>query len=390
MARAKKTGQALLSTTSHAAPVAASDGLQDWHCHFDRALTCSDEFYAHKKRSVASYIRAPLVLKQDAIGDLHLGLAYTSASLEKRMSHIVEANIAAGVTMLNGIADTSPDIDGRAVRAALVVKKKYKGKIAINVGGYPIFGFKTLGSDRQRHLEEMVPHVDFLLGLPERDDRNEPGNNVGFEGHLGILFDMALRHKIKHVQVHVDQTGREDERGTERLVEAVRYVFATVPKEKRPKVWAVHMISPSSYGEDRFWALVRNMKLLNIGVIICPHAALSMRQIRSHEVPMHNSIARGLELLASGIDVRFGTDNIVDILMPAPTERTVLREAGEGHATTHTAWRFYEQDVYDKILRGERLTDVDRYNIGETLKGDYAIAGWNGQRPWLEIEKIKS
>jgi cytosine/adenosine deaminase-related metal-dependent hydrolase len=365
-------------------------GYQDWHCHFDRALTCSDEFFAHKKRSVASYIRAPLVLKQDAIGDLHLGHAYSEQSLVERMSRIVEANIAAGITFLNGIADTSPDIDGRAVRAALIVKKKYKDKILVNVGGYPIFGFKTLGSDRQLHLEEMAPQVDFLLGLPERDDRNEPGNNVHFEGHLGILLDMALRHKIKHVQVHVDQTGREDERGTERLVEAVRYIFATVPKEKRPKIWAVHMISPSSYNEERFWTLVRNLKSLNIGVIICPHAALSMRQNRSLDVPMHNSIARGLELIASGLDVRLGTDNIIDILMPAPTALTVLREAGEEHATAQTAWRFYEQDVYDKLLRGERLTDVDRYNVGETLKGDYAIAGWNGQRPWLEIEKIKS
>lgn len=390
MPRTAKAKQQLPTSPSPVAITAASGGIQDFHCHFDRALTCSDEFFAHKKRSVASYIRAPLVLKQDAIGDLHLGLAYTEASLIERMSCIVEANIAAGVTMLNGIADTSPDIDGRAVRAALQVKKKYKDQITVNVGGYPIFGFKTLGSDRQQHLEEMAPSVDFLLGLPERDDRNEPGNNVHFEGHLGILFDMALRHRIKHVQVHVDQTGREDERGTERLVEAVRYCLATVPKDKRPKVWAVHMISPSFYEEERFWALVRSMKMLDIGAICCPHAALSMRQIRSHRGPMRNSIMRGLELIASGIDVRFGTDNIVDILMPAPTALTVLREAGDEHSTVQSAWRFYEQDVYDKLLRGERLTDVDRYNVGETLKADYAAAGWNGQRPWLEIEKIKS
>lgn len=378
------------STATKAVALPLFGGLQDHHMHICRALTCDDRYFAHKGRSAASYISAPLVLKQNAMGDLHLGLAYTDASLEDRMSRIIEANIAAGVSFINAATDTSPDIDGRAVRMALKMRQKYSSKIVLNVGGYPIFGFKTLGSDRQKHLEEWASKVQFLLGLPERDDRGEADNTVGFEGHLGILFDMALRHRIKDVQVHVDQTGREDECGTERLVEAVRYVFATVPREKRPKVWAVHMISPSSYNEERFWALVRNMKMLNMGVIICPHAALSMRQIRSHEVPMHNSIARGLELIASGIDVRFGTDNIQDILMPAPTAQTVLREAGAEHAIVQSAWRFYEQSVFDKLLRGEPLNEVDRYNIGETLKGDYAAAGWNGKRPWLEIEKTKA
>lgn len=366
--------------------MSAVTGLHDWHCHLDRGDTCLDIFYKHTGGGVETYTGAPLTVKQNATGILHEGEAYaTEDILYARMRRIVEAKIVGGEILLKAITDTSPDIDGRAFRAALRLRQEFAGIMDIHVGAYPIFGFRRHGSDREIELDRHAKHAQFLMGLPERDARADADNNVGFEGHLAILFEFALKYGIPEIQVHVDQTNLPTEDGTERLVEATKYLLARTPPEKRPHVWAVHMISPSGYEEDRFWALVQSLKTHNIGVVVCPHAALSMRQLRNSTGPMRNSIARVKELIAAGIEVRLGTDNINDIFMPDPKSPLILREAGPDFGIIQSATRFYDQGIWNKIMCGIRLNELDRYKVSESLKGDYNSAGTNA-RPWLQIK----
>lgn len=377
--------------TKHLLPL--SSGHCDEHCHLDRTNTGEDINFSHKNVGADFYREAPLSVKQDAMGDLHEGLAYkTEKILYERMKKVVVAKTAGRETRLNAIVDCSPDIDGRAFRAALRLRKEFADRIEINVGAYPIFGFKTFGSDRQRHLEELAAEAQFLVGLPERDARNDADNNVGFDGHLAILFDLSLkigRDKKKKplpIHVHVDQTGRSDEHGTEDLVEAVRWNFTSrLPVEDRPKVSAVHVISPRLYQRDRLWNLVGGLKRNNMDVICCPRAALSMRPIFSHDGPMRNIIAPVKELLVAGVNVSFGTDNINDPFMPLPKSPLLAREIGEEYGVIFDAIRFYDAAVIDKLARGKRLNQVDRLRVEESLKGDYTAAGWYGERPWRKI-----
>jgi cytosine deaminase len=374
--------------------VKQSEGYFDAHCHLDRANTGEDIYFSHKNVGADFYREAPLSVKQDATGDLHEGPAYeTEEVLYERMKKVVLAKIAGGETRLNAIVDCSPDIDGRAFRMALKLREEFQDQIEINVGAYPIFGFKTFGWIRQTHLEELASQAQFLVGLPERDARDDPDNNVGFDGHLAILFDLSLKigrdqkKKPLPIQVHVDQTGRSDEHGTEDLVEAVRWNFTSrLPLEDRPKVSAVHVISPNFYSQDRRWDLIGGLKRNNIDVVCCPRAALSMRQNPSHEGPMRNSIAPVKELLVAGVNVSFGTDNINDMFMPLPKSPLLTREIGEEHGVIFDAIRFYDAAVIDKLARGKRLNQVDRLRVEESLKGDYAAAGWYGHRPWRKIK----
>lgn len=89
------------------------------------------------------------------------------------------------------------------------------------------------------------------------------------------------------------------------------------PSDSEPLVWLVHVISPSTYDESRFHALIEGLLDRNVGVICCPSAAISMRQVRPFSAPTHNSIARVLEMLAAGVQVRIGSDNVCDITSPA-------------------------------------------------------------------------
>ncbi|MBI2030272.1 hypothetical protein HYT05_01475 [Candidatus Kaiserbacteria bacterium] len=370
----------LATTTSQHALL--SKDWEDWHCHLDRAFTFDDEFFVDEG-GLNAYIDAPLPVKQVALGVLHRGKAYrTEKILYDRMKPVILAKLAVGEKVLFAIVDCSPDIQGRAFRAALRLRKEFAGKIDIRVGAYPIFGFETFGSDRQRHLEEIASQAQFLVGLPERDDK--PGNPVGFDGHLAILIDLAIKYDIP-LQVHVDQKNDPEENGTEQLVEMVHGRMVLIPKEKRPKIYAVHMLSPSAYSEDRFWALVRGLKKNNIGVIVCPRGTLGNRQIRSIHAPTHNSIARVRELWLAGIETHFGTDNTNDLLMPTPKSPLLAREIGTEFGVIQDALRFYDETVLDKVARGEHLNQTDLARIEDSLKGDYAAYGWFGQRPWRNL-----
>ena len=127
-------------------------------------------------------------------------------------------------------------------------------------------------------------------------------------------------------------------------------------------MWLIHMISPSAYPEERFEALVRRLTQNHVGVIVCPSAALSMRQLRPFSGPMRNSIARVLELLAAGVRVRLGSDNVNDITSPAGT----LDLMSEVFVLSH-ALRFFDISVLSALAAGVELTEGERNIVRKHL-----------------------
>ena len=143
---------------------------------------------------------------------------------------------------------------------------------------------------------------------------------------------------------------------------------------EEPRVWAVHVISPSTYDEERFKRLLRGMKQLNVGVIVCPTAAISMRQLRPVKTPTWNSITRVLDLIEAEIPVAIGTDNIADVFVPE----------GDGDPRTEAkvlahAIRFHDVPVMAKLLCGKRLNESERERVARALH--YDKEAWRRRDP---------
>jgi len=335
----------------------------DYHVHLDRARTAEDRYWEHARSSVREVKEWPLPLKQRAVGKLHLGPAYDEEELYDRMKEVLALKIAAGETEVWACTDTSPDIGLVAFDIAFKLREELAGQIDLKVGAYPIFGFKTVGSDRHELIREAAKRAHFLVGLPERDCAIE--HTVGFDGHLQLLLEIAHENHLP-IHVHVDQANDPQERGTETLIEAVRWLGSPQAEGvSGPTVWAVHVISPSAYNEERFDRLVESLVKYNIGVIVCPHAALSMRQLRPIAAPTRNSIARVRELLVAGVPIRLGTDNIGDIFVDFPRA-----DLGRELELIGSAVRFHDREIWDKVARGEPLDDVDVEFIRRSLAED--------------------
>ena len=130
-------------------------------------------------------------------------------------------------------------------------------------------------------------------------------------------------------------------------------------------MWAVHVISPSTYPEDRFGRLVDGLLETGIGVICCPTAALGMRQLRPLPTPTGNSIARVLELAAAGVPVRLGSDNVCDVFSPSTTADLV-----DEVYVLSAALRYYDVRVLAKLAAGASLDSRDRGAVREHLRTD--------------------
>lgn len=345
------------------AQVAVHGGMWNAHAHLDRANTLDPEFLADLGRSAIELSRSPLAVKQNLVGDLHRGPAYTPENLYNRMRAEILRQIALGVVRLDTNIDATPDIGLTAIEIALKLREEFAGMIDLRVAPTPIFGFKEEEREHPSRWEifcQAAAMCQYLSLLPEKDDPDGRGR-IGFKPHCHRGLALA-RDLGKEIQFHTDQGNHPDENGTEQLIEVLEgFEQPTMPGEA-PWVWVIHMISPSAYPEDRFLRLVNRLLKQRVGVIVCPTAALSMRQYRSLDAPIHNSIARLLELIKCGVPIRIGTDNINDVFVPQG-DGDLLTEAKVGGLAT----RMNEPSIWAKLLAGVKLNNVDIDTIGNIL-----------------------
>ena len=331
-------------------------GYVNFHAHVDRDNTLDPLYLAHHRLiTPLQAASAPLAEKQNLTGELHKGRAYQDlGDLRTRISSHLDEMVCSGAREVVSFIDATPDIGLSAIETAAELREKYKGKISFKIAAHPIFGFKE---DRQYNESRFDVFVkacrvaDIVGALPEKDDRPD---SVGFAEHLKLVLRIGYKY-AKPVHVHCDQDNDFRQRHTLDLIEAMRWVECSDPQDDgTPMVWNVHAISPAAYNEERFRSVLNGLKKHNVGVVVCPSAALSMFQNRAQNGPTRNSIARVFEMAYFGIPIRIGTDNVNDMYVPA-TPPSVLFEI----LTLANALRFYDPYVLAKFAAGITLNQTD-------------------------------
>ncbi len=349
-------------------------GFFNAHAHIDRAYTLADKYLEHIGTTPLKASNLPLAVKQELVGDLHNGAAYQRADLRTRMSMAFDRQLAFGTTRIDTNVDATADLpeDGLlAINIALDLKSKFKKKgLEIRVAPTPIFGLKEDAEDRIPRWEVFkaaAAKCDYLSLLPEKDDYakgTDPKGKVGFKHHVRMGIEIA-REQGKEIQFHVDQMNVPGEEGAMRVLDVLEVEHAPRSPSGDPMVWLIHMISPSAYYEPQFRKLVERLLEHNVGVIVCPTAALTMRQLRSIDGPIHNSIARVGELIKNKVPLRIGTDNISDVFVPQG-DGDMLTEVKVGDM----AVRLNLPHIWAKLACGHWLNNVDINDVGNALHED--------------------
>jgi cytosine/adenosine deaminase-related metal-dependent hydrolase len=343
--------------------VISHGGFYNAHLHLDRAYSLDNGDVGHSRIDVLKNSYISLQKKHSLIASIHEGPTYDEENLRTNLQAVTEDLIKAGTR----IADTMIDVCADRVRLnALNIINDYsntiKDKITIRTAAYTPFGFNDNAPEMWEVFEEGVKKSDFIGSLPEADDIENYPDHIGYEEHCIRMLDLA-RREGKMLHVHTDQRNEPGENGTERLIEVIRREGGVPSADNQSMIWVVHMISPSTYNEERFSRLIDSLLETRIGVICCPSAALGMRQLRSIHTPTYNSIPRLLELAAAGVPVRLGSDNIGDICSPSTTV-----DLTDEIFILSAALRFYDIRILAKFACGVALNNDDREIISEHLR----------------------
>jgi len=347
--------------------VAAKGGLVNAHLHLDRAGTLKLVAVASGSQSCSEADTSSLSLssKHRLIPAIHESPEYEPERLKARVEFYLDQIVLAGTLRAQTLVDVTADrVKLSALETFLNLKSAYAAKLDLQVGAYSPLGFKANEPARWELLLAGARQADFIGSLPERDDHIDYPDHIGFDEHC--LRIIALSQELKkRIHIHVDQRNDPREDGTERVIKATIQLGASSDPGQEPMIWLVHVISPSTYDEPRFQATLAALAELNIGIICCPSAALSMRQLRSIATPTYNSMARLLEMLAAGIHVRLGSDNICDIASPAGT-CDLLNEI----FVLSNALRYYDVDILASLAAGLRLDNKQRDRVKAHLDAD--------------------
>ncbi len=265
-------------------------GFVNCHAHFDKA------YYITKEGLNQTMV--DMEMKWRMSDDIKK--ASTQKQIEDRIRTALDALVVQGCKTTCTFIDAYDAVGHKAIDAANVVKEEYKEKIKVVTITQPLGG---LVDDEARKLyEEITAKADIAGGLPSKDRPND-------EKHLDYLFEIAKKLN-KPVHVHIDQENNPNERDTEKLIAAVRrhgYEGRTV---------AVHAISVSAQPKEYRTKIYKELAELQIPVVVCPSAVLSMRQLDQFSSPVHNSIANVPEMLEAGVLVALGVDNVCDFYVP--------------------------------------------------------------------------
>lgn len=342
-------------------------GLYNAHLHLDRSGTLDATLEILSERQKGRESQLSLATKHSLIPAIHASPCYDRPAMEARVDAYLDRMVEAGTTRAATVVDTTADRVGLGgIELFMDLKRRRTGVIDLEVGAYSPLGFRDDEPRRWDLLVAGAEIADFIGLLPERDERRRYPEHVGFEEccrrGLRLAADLG-----KALHVHVDQMNHPAEDLTERFVRVFRGADLPVRRWDAPWVWLVHVISPSTYEEGRFQDLLAALVELNLGVICCPSAAISMRQYRTTVTPTFNSIARVLEMLAAGLHVRIGSDNICDITSPAGTP-DLLHEL----YVLSNALRYYDVELLAKLGAGLRPDAADRHRLHRHLLDDRA------------------
>lgn len=264
-------------------------GFSCYHAHFDKAYLINPESF---KKSQAS-----LQEKWNLYRELKVN--YTEDDLIKRMSMCVDNMLNQGVKYIRTFVDSDRIVGQKCIDAAVKIKNDYIDKVKIDIAIQPLEGLEN--EDSRINFIEACEKSDYIGGLPDRDSSPEK--------HVDLIFELA-RKLNKPVDIHVGQNNIPEEKEEEMILDKIE------EHDLKQKVSLVHCISLACQDELYIKRQAARMRTLGVDVIVCPSAAISMKQQHSKTSYIHNSIAPVDVLLSEGVNVKLGIDNISDLFMP--------------------------------------------------------------------------
>lgn len=222
----------------------------------------------------------------------------TKEDVKERAIAAMQWQIAQGVQVVRTHIDiTDPKLT--ALEAILELKEEMSDCLDIQIVAFPQEGILSFKGAEKLLVKAVELGADVVGGIPHFEFTRE----YGVES-IRRAFEIAVKYG-KMLDFHCDETDDEQSRFIEVVAaEAHKYDYGHY-------VSASHATAMHSYNGAYTSKLFRLLSLSNISIISNPLVNINL-QGRFDTFPKRRGITRVKELLDSGINVCFGTDDIFD------------------------------------------------------------------------------
>ena len=305
----------------------------DPHVHLDKAHTIVSA-KANRSGTLAEAIKIGLELKRN----------YTSDDLVKRAGETIVAAVSNGVTHLRTHVDVD-NVGGLLPLEAIVEARSiYSDIVDLQIVAFPQEGLIRNKGAVDLMWKAMEKGADVVGGMPLNEDGIEESAK-----HIDIAFEIAKKFNAD-IDMHVDETDDPSARTLEILARH------TIANDWQDRVTAGHTCALAAYPDDYADKIIQLVKDARIHMITNPATNLLL-QGRHDKHPKRRGITRVKELLAQGINVSFGQDNLRDVFYPFgridPLEIALL--------TAHTAHMSTPKEI-------EQVFDMPTVNAAGALR----------------------
>ena len=260
----------------------------DVHLHLDKAFQADTA--ANRSGTLEEAIRLGQALKA----------RQTGSDVYRRILRGARTALTQGVTRLRTHVDVDPVVGLTGVAAALEAREALKGLVDVQVVAFPQEGITNQPGVTDLLHEAIRMGCAAVGGIPARDPQPEE--------HIRVVFALAEATGCL-VDMHVDESDDPDDL-TLPLVAAY-----TRRHGMEGRVAAGHCCSLSAQEPARRTEVIEAVREAGVHVITLPSTNLYL-QGRADRVNVRRGLAPVKELLAAGVNVAFGSDNIRDPFNP--------------------------------------------------------------------------
>ena len=271
------------------------------HVHLDTCLTAGEPVW-NQSGTLFEGIRCWSLRKE----------SLTKQDVRDRVNRAVRMQARNGVQFVRTHVDvTDPKLT--AMEAMLELREELRGTVDIQVVAFPQEGIDSFPNGRRLMEDAVRMGADVVGAIPHFEFTRE----YAVES-LNFAVELAEKYG-KLVDVHCDEIDDEQSRGLEVL--AARAYESGL----KDRVTASHTTAMHSYNNAYVTKLMRLLKLSEINFVSNPLVNTHL-QGRMDTYPKRRGVTRVKELLAEGINVSFGHDDVFDPWYPLGTGN--MRDAG--------------------------------------------------------------
>jgi cytosine/creatinine deaminase len=226
--------------------------------------------------------------------------SFTVESIRKRAEKVLPWAIQSGVTIIRTHVDVDPVIGTKSAEAILELKKKFSDLLDIQVVAFPQEGFGSDSSGLALLEKALELGCDVVGGMPEAESSLEYSRR-----HIDSVITLA-RERCLPLDVHCDvlPSGHN-----------IEYLATqSMNNGLAEKSTADHLIALSYYEDIYASKIISLIKDSSMNVVTNP--CTMMTSGTSDKPPMGRGITRVKELIQAGVNVAFGSDNILDPYNP--------------------------------------------------------------------------